>query len=119
MNKPIKVGVYRLGLIDVGLYLRGGTGGNLHFESRDNAPYIEIGKDQVWRQTHDTLHHEAYEMAFVLNGLRYNATVDYANDNGAFFFAMNHTQFSESNAQAAGFLLKAIPAFKKAFNKKR
>ena len=119
MTKPIKVGVYRLGLIDVGLYLRDGTGGSFSYASRDGAPYMEVGTDQGWSQAHAALHHEVYEMGYVLNGLRYAATVDYASDTGAYLFSMNHTQFSEANAQAAGFLLKAIPAFKKAFSKKR
>lgn len=119
MTKPIKVGIYQLGLIDVALYIRDGNGGNFLFENRNGSPYIEIGREQTWKQAYDTLMHEACEMAFVINGLRYRPSIDHSYDNGAYLFSMNHTQFSEANAQAAGFLLKAVPAFKKAFSKKR
>jgi hypothetical protein len=117
MTKPTKVGVFSLGLVDVAVYLSRDTDARFDFTPTDGSPTITVGSIGGWRSAHARLHHEAYEMAYVLGNLRFVPSFDCARDNGAYLFSMTHTQFSEANAQAAGFLLHAVPALKKAINR--
>jgi hypothetical protein len=61
--------------------------------------------------------HEATEMVYGEMGLRYSPRPEIGNDNGAYFFAMTHTQFSEATARVALFMKHLYPELKKEHDK--
>lgn len=120
-SKSRLIGLFDLGCRKVRLYARPGASGGCY----DSAPSSGVAEIRVcidyprWQDVAAVLAHEALEMAFAEMGLRYSNSPDYSGDNGGWFFAMTHTQFSEASARAAWFLAGALPALAKAYRRGR
>lgn len=114
------VGDYNLGSIQAQVVLRDGYGGEFYSRPEPGSiPRIKVGMDSgdSWFNAVSILHHEVMELCLYQMGLRYGETPDYARDNGAYLFVMNHTEFSEASARTAIFLAECLPDFKKAWKK--
>lgn len=61
--------------------------------------------------------HEAAELVFAEMGLRYSPQPEMGNDNGAYFFAFDHTKFSEAMTRVAIFINFLYPVLKKEHEK--
>ena len=117
-EKPI--GVFDAGTRNVELYIREGCGAEFHMQpSEKDQARITIGRDQEWLQIIGCLTHEIMEFTLANLGLRFSPAPDISQDNGSYYFSMNHTQFSEATIRAGLFLAVAIPALKKALKKKK
>jgi hypothetical protein len=84
-----------------------------------NHPIIRVGiKATKIDDAMSTLLHEVLEMAAVQCAVRFNPSPDFTNSTAAFMFVMNHEQFAEVASRANGFLVDAMPALQKFYEKK-
>jgi len=116
---PKLLGFFQLGAETVRLFVGPGNGGSFQTVLDDGGTaVIRVGLDhREWNRCLGVLLHEAIELSFLRNNLRYCPSMDYGGDNGSHFFAMNHTQFSEALSQASVFVSLTIPELCKAYKK--
>ncbi len=104
------LGSYDAGLRFVDLYARKGTCAEFDMQPKKGKnARISVGIDDRWWVVFSTLVHEITEFTYADMGLRMIPGPDIARDNGAYFFAMNHTQFSEATSRVTLFLAEATP----------
>lgn len=102
------LGTYDAGLHFVDLYARSGTEAEFRMQpGKGKNARITVGIDERWWVVLSCLVHEIVELTYTDMGLRMVPGPDIARDNGSYFFAMNHTQFSEAMARASLFLSEA------------
>lgn len=100
----IDCGQVRIGAVTMSIIIDPETNGFL-FRTGDSCEIvlgilgIEHDEDDIL----SGLSHEVHELMFHLHGLRYAKTDSLSNDNGHYYFAMTHTEFSEANAKATSF----------------
>lgn len=120
-TKPIKVGLFGLGMRKVLLTLRPGEGRGAWFSTFNDDGIAEIAvgvdKDSDWPGLCGALLHEATELAYTEMGLRYGNAPDFSNDTGNYLFSMTHTQFSEATARVGVFMSFALVEFSTAVTK--
>ena len=71
--------------------------------------HIFIGLDGDWQDVLDRIHHEAFELAFIILDLRYQKSEDPEPAFSSMVFMMNHNEFQRACKMASGFLAEAIP----------
>ncbi len=102
------LGTYDAGLRFVDLYVRSGADAEFRMQpEKGKNARITIGIEGRWWVVLSCLVHEITELIYTDMGLRMVPGPDIARDNGAYFFAMNHTQFSEATARVSLFLSEA------------
>lgn len=111
-----KVGSFKFKMEVIDLYARGGRDGCV-IERPGRPVAIEIGIDGDWHKTLATLLHEIHEYSYMSNSCRYGLNPDYTEALAGVSFFMTHEQFDQSVTQAAEFLVDAIPALAKVYNK--
>lgn len=113
------IGVYPIGMSQVQLVLRGGTGGEYYvFPEKGSLARIKVGADQEqWRDVVGVLLHEAFEYTAMHLALRYAPAPDLSKDNGNYLFVMTHTQFSDVCARSGEFISCCLPDLGKAWDK--
>lgn len=113
------LGSYNAGMRFVDLYAR--PGGDAEFRMQPGEgknARITVGIDDRWWIVFSCVLHEITELTYLDMGARYVPGPDIARDNGAYFFAMHHTQFSEAHARVGLFLASAIPDLQQYWKKK-
>lgn len=113
------VGIYGVGPMQAQLVIREGHGGEFWtVPEKGSIARIKVGVEgKNWAEAVGILMHEILEFAFMHAGLRYTPSPDYSRDNGAYFFSMTHTQFSEASTRAAEFMADCLPDMGRAYNK--
>ncbi len=106
------IGHYDLGGAECQLVLREGEGAEFYGRpevGKCQRIKVGFGDGKDWSRVCAILTHETMELAMFRMGLRYGHTPDYSNDNGAYLFVMDHTQFSEVAARTGMFLAACLP----------
>lgn len=113
------VGSYYMGMTQVQIVLREGTGGEFYLNpERGHIPRIKIGADQPnWGDVIAILLHEATEMLMTCSHCRYAPAPDYANDHAGYLFVMNHCMFSDVTARVGELLALSLPDLSRAWTK--
>lgn len=114
-----KIGRYHLGIRDVDVYGRKGTGGEFFSASESNGiAEIHIGlSDKPWPGIVNALLHEAMELTLSDMRCRWRPTPDYSNDHSNYFFVATHEQFSEALGRVAYFLSESLPELAKVYKR--
>ncbi len=114
------LGSYDAGIRFVDLYARKGINAEFHMQpGKGKNARITVGVDGKWWVVFSNLVHEITELTYADMGLRMIPGPDIANDNGAYAFMMNHTQFSEATARITLFLAEAVPDLQQHHKKNR
>jgi hypothetical protein len=101
---------YDAGMRFVDLYTRPGGDAEFSMQPEDGKnARITVGLDDRWWVVLSCLVHEITELTYTDMGRRMVPGPDVASDNGSYFFAMDHTQFSEATARVGLFLTLAAP----------
>jgi hypothetical protein len=109
------VGIFDAGTRNVELYIREGRDAEFHLQPEKNQQAkITLGTaDYKWWEIMSNLTHEITEFVLTDMGLRYAPAPDISQDNGNYYFAMSHTQFSEVTARVGLFLSEAMPVLRR------
>lgn len=107
-----KVGKFNFKMKEVSLYATSGNSGSV-----DIPVAINVGIDGEWDETLAILLHEILEYAYIDNSSAYRLDPDYTGSLSGVSFFMTHEQFDQSVTQSAEFLVDAIPALAKVYNK--
>jgi len=114
--KQTIIGAYELGMHEVQLVLREGTGGEFYFKpERGHIARIKVGADAGWNHCVSALLHEAFEMSMTVSHCRFAPAPDYGQDQACYQFIMTHSQFSDITARTAIFMSTALPDLSRAF----
>src|SRR6266436_4261514 len=103
------LGCFDAGTRNIELYARKGDCAEFNLQPEGKQARITVGIDMRWWETLGCLVHEAAELICTDMGFRYVPAPDIAKDNGSYYFAMNHTQFSEVATRVGLFLSQAVP----------
>ena len=86
----------------------------------DNLCVMTIGTNyNRWRDIFDVLLHEASELVYYRQNARYEPSGGMTNDHSAYFFAFDHTTFSNVCAICSGFLVEVQSDLHKAWRASR
>lgn len=111
------IGVYELGVHQVQLVLREGSGGEFYFKPEAGAlPRIKVGADVDWKGTVSALLHESFEFSMTVSHCRFNPAPDYGMDHSSYLFVMTHPMFSDIAARTAEFMALSLPDLSRAYN---
>lgn len=115
----VKLGRWALGIREVDLYWRKGTGGSFNrAASETGIGEIAVGIDEPrWEDEVSALLHETAEFAMYDMRRRFNPDPDYSRDHGNYLFVLTHEQFSEAMARVAWFAASALPRLAAVYNK--
>ena len=114
------VGIYEIGLDQIQLVIREGTGGEFYFVPEKGAlGRIKVGADNSWHQVVSALMHEAFEMQMTRSHCRFDPAPDYGRDHSSYLFVMNHPMFSDITARVAAFMADSMPDLSRACSKWR
>jgi hypothetical protein len=116
-----KVGRYHLGIRDVDLYWRRGTGGDFDCAAKPGGlAELVVGIDaEHWDEVVAALLHEAEEMTLTDLCCRFRPTPDYGASQGGYLFVLDHEQFCEAMGRVAVLVAGALPALAAAYKKNR
>lgn len=106
-QKPFKLGTYQLGFQWVDLWLdpSSNDGSFVWTSDRTENSRITVGiYNQNYGDALGTLIHEAMENICCDLGLRFKRTAMYADDSGAYWFNMNHVDFTEICSRLGPFI---------------
>lgn len=107
------IGVYDIGSENVRLVVREGIGGEFGIYP---SPTIWIGiQPKNWSLVWESLLHETTEFVAFRMHARYSPDNCMTSDHGAYFFAFNHSTFSDICAKVAIFTVPALPMLRTAW----
>lgn len=116
--KEKRIGTYQIGTDRVDVHVAPIFGGNVYLNYKNGNHRIVVGMNELnWPLILSILLHESTELVCIVMGLRYSPSLDVARDNGAYYFAMHHTQFSEMSARTGEFLAECVPDLLNTYNK--
>lgn len=121
-NEKIRVGCWTLGQEHVELYgVRGQEGGSFFFLiDGGQLAHIEVGLGQgCWAQVAMWLVHETWEFLATRAGRAYWVSNGLVRDSQSRVFMLNHTEAREICAAQTSFLIEALPALAKVWEKTR
>lgn len=111
------VGVYGIGLQEVQVVLREGTGGEFYFAPESGkCCRIKVGADGDWKRCVSTVLHEAFEMEMTKSHCRFAPAPDFGCDHAGYLFQMDHPMFSDVVARLGGFLADCLPQLSRAYS---
>jgi len=113
----IKLGKFDLGIRFVTVYADPNIYGAKFSYTAHDESRIVIGIADNFHGIISNLLHEAAEMVFGEMRLRYTPSPEIGRDNGAYFFAMDHTAFSEAMSRVAVLVEKLFPILYKLHKK--
>ena len=113
-----KVGTYRLGLINVDLYLIPGYSSSLTYNQDKKKPRLEIGAahEQWWKILCELLH-EAEEFILILYNYTFTPVFVDAQNSTTYIFNLTHGDLIKVNEEVAYFIAKAQNDLCKAWKK--
>jgi hypothetical protein len=107
------VGTFNIGYEGVRLVIREGIGGEF---TTNPVPTIWIGiQSSDWSLVWEALLHETTEFVAFRLGARYVPDNSMSSDHGAYFFAYNHSTFSDICAKVALFTIPVLPLLRTAW----
>lgn len=115
----ILVGVYPLGLDFVKLFaITESASGSVDFLPDSNGiTEIKVGVSAPFEEAVSTLLHEAYEKTLIDLSTRYKPKPSFSGESSDYVFFATHNQLSEAHDRVGDFLVKALPDFKKVWEK--
>lgn len=120
MGELIEVGKFQLGLHNIKLYLDPNkAGGRVNLRPNDQGTaHIVVGiDDENYSDVQTTLLHEAYEAAMIDIGVRYSPSPSFSDESSNFVFLLTHNQLDEAHTRVSWFFTRALPHFRRAYNK--
>lgn len=115
------IGIFDLGIRTVQVFVdpksHNANFSFVHEDTKGQSRMVIGIKDERFRDAWNNAIHEGAEMAFTEMRLRYTPSPEVGNDNGAYFFVMDHTAFSEAMARLAVFTNFLYPVLKQVHEK--